>query len=179
MKKFFFKLSLQELIFLALVIAIKIILSRFSFGPTYVKVGLGFIGSVALGYFFGPIWGAVGGGISDLASSALFGNEGGFFIGFTLTAMLGPMIYGFFFYRKPIKIWRIIVASLLVTIFVNVLLNTVWLHFIYKMSFTAALTARLLKEVIVPWIQMIIIFFVLNGLQRVNARREKLEKSRM
>jgi hypothetical protein len=47
------------------------------------------------------------------------------------------------------------------------------------MSFTAALTARLLKEVIVPWIQMIIIFFVLNGLQRVNARREKLEKSRM
>ena len=35
------------------------------------------------------------------------------------------------------------------------------------------------KEVIVPWIQMIIIFFVLNGLQRVNARREKLEKSRM
>jgi ECF transporter S component (folate family) len=164
---------------LALVIAIKIILSRFSFGPTYVKVGLGFIGSVALGYFFGPIWGAVGGGISDLASSALFGNEGGFFIGFTLTAMLGPMIYGFFFYRKPIKIWRIIVASLLVTIFVNVLLNTVWLHFIYKMSFTAALTARLLKEVIVPWIQMIIIFFVLNGLQRVNARREKLEKSRM
>ncbi|NGG32906.1 folate family ECF transporter S component, partial [Lactobacillus jensenii] len=43
MKKFFFKLSLQELIFLALVIAIKIILSRFSFGTTYVKVGLGFI----------------------------------------------------------------------------------------------------------------------------------------
>lgn len=34
----------------------KIILSQFSFGPVMVKVGLGFIGSVLLGYLFGPLW---------------------------------------------------------------------------------------------------------------------------
>lgn len=79
--------ELRKLVLLGIIVAIKIILSQFSFGPAMVKVGLGFIGSVMLGYLFGPIWGAVGGGISDLISSAIFGNQGGFFIGFTLTAM--------------------------------------------------------------------------------------------
>ena len=97
------KIDLQGLVMLGIVIAMKIILGRFSFGPAIVKVGLGFIGSVMLGYLFGPIWGAVGGCISDLVSSALFGNQGGFFIGFTLTAMAGPFIYGLFFYQKPVK----------------------------------------------------------------------------
>lgn len=43
--------DLQQLVFLGIVIAMKIILSQFSFGPVMVKVGLGFIGSVLLGYF--------------------------------------------------------------------------------------------------------------------------------
>ncbi|KRL63095.1 folate family ECF transporter S component [Lactobacillus psittaci] len=179
MKKYFFKLNLSQLVFLGLVIAIKIILGRFSVGPELVKVGLGFIGSVALGYFFGPIWGAVGGGVSDLVSSALFGNQGGFFIGFTLTAMLGPMIYGFFFYEQPRKIWRIVVATVTVTFLVNILLNTIWLHLLYKVNFQVAFNARILKNLIVPWLQMIIIYFVLDGLSRVKTRMNKLEKSRM
>ena len=82
--------DLQQMIFLGMIVAMKIILGQFSFGPTTVKVGLGFIGSVLLAYFFGPVWGTIGGGISGLVSSAIFGNQGGFFIGFTLAAMVGP-----------------------------------------------------------------------------------------
>ena len=100
--------NLQQMIFLGIVVAMKIILGQFSIGPTTVKVGLGFIGSVLLGYFFGPVWGTIGGGISDLVSSAIFGNQGGYFIGFTLTAMAGPLIYALFLYDKPVIIWRII-----------------------------------------------------------------------
>ena len=81
-------LELRDLILLGIIIAMKVILAQFSFGPAMVKVGLGFIGSVMLGYIFGPVWGSVGGGISDLVSSAIFGNQGGFFIGFTLTLSL-------------------------------------------------------------------------------------------
>lgn len=43
--------NLQQMIFLGIVVAMKIILGQFSIGPTTVKVGLGFIGSVLLGYF--------------------------------------------------------------------------------------------------------------------------------
>ena len=38
--------DLQQLVFLGIVVAMKIILSQFSFGPVMVKVGLGFIGII-------------------------------------------------------------------------------------------------------------------------------------
>lgn len=163
--------ELQNLVLLGIFVAIKVVLEQFSFGPAFVKVGLGFIGSVLLGFIFGPLWGSVGGGLSDLISSAIFGNQGGFFIGFTLTAMLGPLIYALFFYQKPIKIWRIVIATLLVTIVVNVGLNTLWVHFLYNIDFKVALIQRLPKELIVPWLQMFVTYFVLQAISRVKIRK--------
>ena len=165
------KTDLQRLIFLGIIVAMKIILGQFSVGPATVKVGLGFIGSVLLGYFFGPVWGTIGGGISDLVASAIFGNQGGFFIGFTLTAMVGPLIYALFLYNKPVKIWRIVVSTILVTIIVNIGMNTLWLHIMYTMNFNAALIQRLPKELIVPWIHMVIIYFVLQAVSRVKIKK--------
>lgn len=163
--------DLQTLVLLGIVVAVKVILNQFSIGPAFVKVGLGFIGSVLLGYLFGPLWGTLGGGISDLVSSALFGNQGGFFLGFTLTAMCGPLIYALFFYHRPVKIWRVIAATLLVTVIVNIGLNTLWIHLLYNVDFKVALMQRLPKEVIVPWLQMFVAYFVLQAISRVKIKK--------
>lgn len=165
------KVELRDLVLLGIIVAMKIILSRFTVGTTIVHVSLGFIGSVMLGYLFGPVWGSVGGGISDLVSSALFGNQGGFFLGFTLSAMIGPFIYGLVFYQKPVKVWRIILATLLVTVFVNIGLNTLWVHLLYGMDFRVVLIQRIPKEAITPWLEMIISYFVLNAISRVKIKR--------
>ncbi|MCT6828012.1 folate family ECF transporter S component [Lactobacillus helsingborgensis] len=165
------KVELRDLVLLGIIVAMKIILSRFTVGTTIVHVSLGFIGSAMLGYLFGPVWGSVGGGIGDLVSSALFGNQGGFFLGFTLSAMVGPFIYGLVFYQKPVKIWRIILATLLVTVVVNIGLNTLWVHLLYGMDFRVALIQRIPKEAITPWLEMIISYFVLNAISRVKIKR--------
>ena len=165
------KVELRDLVLLGIIVAMKIILSRFTVGTTIVHVSLGFIGSVMLGYLFGPVWGSIGGGISDLVSSALFGNQGGFFLGFTLSAMIGPFIYGLVFYQKPVKIWRIILATLLVTVVVNIGLNTLWVHLLYGMEFRIVLIQRIPKEAITPWLEMIISYFVLNAISRVKIKR--------
>ena len=165
------KVELRDLVLLGIIVAMKIILSRFTVGTTIVHVSLGFIGSVMLGYLFGPVWGSIGGGISDLVSSALFGNQGGFFLGFTLSAMIGPFIYGLVFYQKPVKVWRIILATLLVTVFVNIGLNTLWVHLLYGMDFRVVLIQRIPKEAITPWLEMIISYFVLNAISRVKIKR--------
>ena len=165
------KVELQDLVLLGIIVAMKIILSRFTVGTTIVHVSLGFIGSVMLGYLFGPVWGSIGGGISDLVSSALFGNQGGFFLGFTLSAMIGPFIYGLVFYQKPVKVWRIILATLLVTVVVNIGLNTLWVHLLYGMDFRVVLIQRIPKEAITPWLEMIISYFVLNAISRVKIKR--------
>src|SRR5699024_625325 len=141
--------DLQQLVFLGIVVAMKIILSQFSFGPVMVKVGLGCIGSVLLGYLVGPLWGTIGGGISDLMSSALFGNQGGFFMGFTLTAMAGPFIYALFLYNKPVKIWRIIASTILLSVIVNIVMNILCLHILYVMNFNETFIQLLRNESII------------------------------
>ncbi|WEV70491.1 folate family ECF transporter S component [Lactobacillus sp. ESL0785] len=166
-----FKLQLRDLILLGMVVAMKIILKQFSIGTQVVHISLDFIGNVLLGYLFGPIWGAVGGGIGDLVSSAFFGNQGGFFAGFTVSAMLGPVIYGLLLYRQPIKIGRIVVATIMVTVIINLGLNTLWLHLLYGLDFKAALLQRGAKELIVPWMQMFVTYFVLQALSRVKIRK--------
>ena len=171
--KFGAKLELRDVILLGMVIAIKIILGKFTVGSQLLQVGLGFIGSVMLGYLFGPLWGFAGGAISDLVNSAIFGNMGGFFIGFTLTAAVGPMIYGFFFYKKPVQIWRVIAATIVVAIVCNIGMNTLWLHIMYNMPFMKTLGVRIVKEMISPWIQMVVTWFVLQALSRVDARLRK------
>ena len=164
------KLNLQALVFLALLIAVNIVLQKISFGPATLKIGLGFIGNIMLGYYFGAIWGGLGALISDLLTSAIFGVEGGFFPGFTLSAVLAVMIYGIFLYQRPIKLWRVAAATILVTIVVNIFLNTYWLHILYGINLKLAFMQRLIKELIVPWFQIAIGYIILKALQRVRIK---------
>ena len=53
------------------------------------------------------------------------------------------------------------------TIIANIGMNTIWLHYIYGLNLKVALLQRLPKELIVPWIQMIISYFVLKAISRV------------
>ena len=46
-------------------------------------------------------------------------------------------------------------------------MNTLWLHLLYGVDFKVALIQRLPKETIVPWVQMVITYFVLQAISRV------------
>lgn len=171
MKKWFYQLNLQQLVVLGLMVAISIILQKLSIGNQFVHVGFGFIATVLLARYFGPVWGGIGAGVADALNAAIFGVQGGFFIGFTISAISAAVIYGIFFFDQPIKVWKIIVATLLVTIIVNVLMNTTWISIMYGQNFYAALSMRISKELISPWIQMVIIWIVLNALKNVKIRQ--------
>lgn len=164
-------LPLSQMVFLGILVAIDMVLQRFSLGPATMKVGLGFLGSIMLAYFYGPVWGSLGAAAADLLSSALFGQEGGFFLGFTLSAMLAVLIYAGFLYRKPVKLWRIAAATILVTLLVNLLLNTYWLHLLYGLNLKVAFAQRLLKELLTPWPQILVAWLVLPALARIDIEK--------
>ncbi|MPW14747.1 ECF transporter S component family protein [Lactobacillus helveticus] len=58
-----------------------------------------------------------------------------------------------------------IVSQLIIAVFVNTVLNTLWLSLMYKMPFIGYLPARLSKEVIATPLQILIIYFGLNSTQ--------------
>ena len=93
----------------------------------YLKIGFSGIANQFVYYLFGPVVGCFYGGALDILKY-LVKPTGAFFPGWTLSAMAAGVIYGCFFYKKPLSLVRVFVAELTVSIICNMLLGTLWLQ---------------------------------------------------
>lgn len=98
------KLSLKELVFVGLAVAIGVVLNQvlvIEIPPALpiIKFGLGYLTLILIGAFYGPVYGGFAGLALDLIGYFLFAAAKGipFFPGFTLNAMLYGILPGFFF----------------------------------------------------------------------------------
>ena len=140
------------------------------------RIGFDYIAKELTGMFFGPVVGCVVGGLSDIISF-MIKPTGPYFPGFTICAMLAGIIYGIILYKKPLSLKRIIVANSLVTVFVNLLLNTYWVSMLYGNAFIALLPARLIKQIIMLPIEIIVFYIVAKVLTRANVLAMIREKA--
>ena len=92
---------------------------------------------------------------------------GAFFFGYTLNAMLGGFIYGLFLYKQPIKVWKILIAEILVKLLINCGLGTLWNSMTIGKAFMVLLPERLLKNFLQIPVDTIILFFVLTLFQKL------------
>ena len=93
---------------------------------------------------------------------------GPFFPGFTISGALSGIIYGMVLYKKPITIKRIALANGLVMIFVNTILNTLWLKLLYGNAFFAILPARFLKQIVMFPIYVALFYTVSKMLSKAD-----------
>ena len=108
------------------------------------------------------------GGIGDILKF-LIKPTGPYFFGYTLNAMLGPVIYGIFFYHRPIQLGRVVAAKITVALLVNLLLGTWWLTILYGKGFLAILPARFIKQVVSVPIDSVIFYVLAKTLERSKA----------
>ncbi len=132
----------------------------------YIRIGFSGLPNQIVDYLFGPWIGAIFGGAMDIIKWFVSG-DGDFFIGFTITAMVGAIIYGLFTYNKPLKIWRIIAAQVLVKLVCNIILNTLWLNLLYGKAIAAILPGRLVSNAVMLPIDAIIMYLMLQVVQKV------------
>ncbi|SFB68459.1 folate family ECF transporter S component [Butyrivibrio sp. YAB3001] len=130
------------------------------FGP-YIRIGFSGLPNQVVDYLFGPWIGAIFGGTMDIIKWFVSG-DGDFFPGFTITAMLGAIIYGLFIYNKPLKLWRIIAAQVSVKIVCNIILNTLWLNLLYSKAILAILPGRIVSNAVMLPIDVIIMYLLLQ-----------------
>lgn len=110
----------KRIIMLGLMMAMSIVLTRFlSITTLTVRIGFAFIPLVVVAIAYGPIYAGIMGALADVIGVALF-PTGPYFPGFTLTAFMTGAIYGVFLYKKPMKFWRVLVATVIVSIVVRV-----------------------------------------------------------
>ncbi len=148
----------RKIIFLSLFIALQIVLTRFlSIQTPIVRIGFAFLPVAVCAMMFGPLWGGVTAAIADVVGMMLFPAGGAYFPGFTLTAFLSGAIYGIFLFEKPKTLVRISIPVIIVSLLVNLGLDTVWLWILTGKGFIALLPARAVKSLIMIPIQITMI----------------------
>ena len=158
--------KLKTIVITALLIAIGIVLGQFSIqiSPS-TKIGISFIATQLTAMLFGPVVGGIMGGVSDILKF-ITKPTGGFLIGYTISAMLGPVIYGILLYKKPISFWRILLSKVVVAVLINLLLGCYWQHLYFGAAYLALLPGKLLQQAIQVPIQSILFYLVVMALKK-------------
>lgn len=157
--------DLRKLCFAALMIAMCIILARFSSLPLPggARITWGFLARALCAAVCGPVLGLLFGFTEDILSFILSANGTPFFPGYTLTTMLGVLVYALFFYRAKPTFWRVAVAKLITNI-QNVTLGALWSAILSGKAFYYTASKSLVKNVIMYPIQTILLFLLLRAL---------------
>jgi ECF transporter S component (folate family) len=160
----------RVIVFMGLFIAIEVVLTRFiAIQTPIVRIGFGFLPIALCAIMFGPLIGGITGVLADLIGMMLF-PKGTYFPGFTLSAFLSGAIYGLLLYKKPITTIRVGLSVLIIKLFINLGLDTIWLSILYKKAIIVILPTRIISNAVMFPIQTLLIFivwkYVGNMLQR-------------
>ncbi|WP_138204068.1 folate family ECF transporter S component [Haloimpatiens lingqiaonensis] len=146
----------KTLVYLAMLGAIQIVLTRFlSIQTPIIRIGFGFIPYMLTAMLFGPIVGGIYGVVIDFVGVMINPAGGAYFPGFSLSAFLGAFVYGIFLYKKPKNLWRMAASVIIVTLFVDMFLNTLWLTMITGKAAYAILAPRAIKNAIMAVIKIV------------------------
>ena len=158
----------RPIILCGFLLAISIILGRFAIkieGLTIITAS--FVANSIAGMLFGPIFSSILAASTDVLNHFI-APKGEYFFGWTLDAFLAGIIYGVFLYDKSYDInnkkqllIRIILAKVIISIFINLGLGTLWLSMLRGKSYLALLLPRIIKEIILIPIHSLILFYIL------------------
>jgi len=150
----------------AVLAALHLILNQFTIPVSpMLEIGFDFLTQAATGYLCGPWVAALSGFGTDILGYFLRPN-GGYFPGFTLSAVLQGMVYGFFYFKKPVTVPRIIACKAVVTVLFNFFLTPLWLHMMYGQAFVLLSTMRFFKNAVKFPLDVALLFLVLSTCQR-------------
>lgn len=154
----------RTIVLMGLFLAMDIVLQRFSFGPSFLKFGVGFFATALMGYYLGPWVAAVDAAMADQLGVLLSGGPN--IPLYTLSAALAAFIYGSFFHNHKVTVWRVLVPVAIVLIFVNIGLGTWWLE-LTGFKWQAILPTRAVKNLIMIPIQTALTYAALRGVERI------------
>lgn len=143
------------------------------------RLTLTFAATSSAGIILGPIPAMLVGGLGDILGYLLNPGGGVYFPGFTISAALGGFIYGICLYGSNIKsmksaLWRVALAVFLITLFLNMCLNTFWLMLMYKKAYHIFAAARIIKNLAAYPLHVAVIFALYTLFEKTGIRKKYL-----
>lgn len=157
--------STRNLTLCAMFAAIAVVLGYFTIQiSSFLKIGFSGIPNQIVSCLFGPAAGAMFGGALDIIKY-IIKPTGAYFPGFTISAIVAGLIYGSFYYKKNPGFMRVLAASFLVNVIVNIGFNTLWLAIMYNydgVKYLAVLQTRAIKNIVMTPVDAIVFWTVMR-----------------
>jgi len=153
------KFRTKELTLIAALTAIEIVLSRFlSINAWNIKIGFSFVPIAVAAIILGPIEAGTVAALGDFIGALLF-PIGAYFPGFTLTAFLTGLCFGFFLNNKRDSL-RILIAVGINQLFLSLLLNSLWISILYGSPFVPLLGTRIIQCAVLFPLQFVVVLLL-------------------
>ncbi|MGM0123400.1 hypothetical protein IGI37_000766 [Enterococcus sp. AZ194] len=156
------KIDGRMIAIMGLLIAMMVVLSQvLGFELQFIKITFTFVPELIMGLLFGPLWTGIGAAIADVIGMMLF-PKAAFFIGFTINAFIGGVVYGLYFHKKEVTLMRAFLCTLTNTLLISLILTPLWLSMMYNVSLTswAIWSPRLVKVAIMLPVETIMLYMV-------------------
>ncbi|WP_110955619.1 folate family ECF transporter S component [Anaerosinus massiliensis] len=158
-------LRIKTIVFSAIFISLTIIFTHIlAIQTPFVRVSFAFLPIALFSAMFGPTKGGFMAAIADLLGCFIF-FPGLYFPGFTFSAFMTGMLYGYFFHQKKITLKKVILVHLLLFLTIDLFLNTIWLCILYKKAAYAFFMSRFIKGSILLPIQISTFYTLYKALQ--------------
>lgn len=155
------RISVRLMVIVALLTAVQIVISRFlSVSLWNLKIGFGFVPVMLAGMLFGPLAGALVGGLSDFIGAILF-PIGPYFPGFTLTAALTGAMFGWVLHKRQ-SFGRVCGVVLFNQLVLGLMVNSLWISVLYGSPYFGLLLSRLVQYAILVPVEVIVTWFTLR-----------------
>ena len=155
----------KTIVTLGLLVAMDIILNRFlSINAWNIKIGFSFVPIVIAAILFGPIHGAIVGGLGDFLGAMLF-PIGAYFPGFTVSSAAMGLVWGLLLHKSQPMV-KIIGATLINQFIIGLVVNTYWISVLYGSPYGPLFVTRIVQAAILTLVQIVGIFGISKAVPR-------------
>ena len=166
------------LVTLGLLVALHIILSRFlSINAWNIKIGFAFVAVFVGAYLYGPVAGAVVGGLGDFLGAILF-PIGAYFPGFTLNCALTGVVMGLLLYKKQSPL-RVVIVTLIDQLGISMWITPIWISILYGAPYWPLIISRLPQIGIMLVVEIVVTLLMIKIMERIKAQAMLKETQRV
>lgn len=168
-------MNTRTLTLLAMLTAVSIILARFLgfYITDSVRVSFEYFPIILAGVLFGPLAGAVVGGLADFLGATLLSGLGFFppvIVGPILAGLLSGIFAKYVFKGSLDSLWKAILTAAIPDLLANLLWGTFSLSLLYHSPFFAFLALRTPMKLVITVVDTVLVLAVYKALQPI-ARR--------
>ena len=151
--------KLRVLVLAALFVGLDIVVGMFfipmPFGDN-LRIYFNYFTNSMCSMICGPVLALIFGFVRDMLGF-MANPSGGFFFGYTLSAMLSSFCYALFFYKARITVTRIMCCKLVINVCNNILLGSLWSAMLYSKGYYFYLVSSTVKNLMLLPVEIILL----------------------